>query len=194
MSAEFFKFWVFRRHKKIQQIFFSYHVLLTVEFSWDENNSPSCDFPPEMFSNWLNSQEIGPFVSTADDDDDDLEFGVNFHILSTFKCLPLTSNILRRRIKITASCGRIQKAFFNNDLFLSSPCTNLFNTFSVWQRVALSMHSGVKTLMLKTKEYYYGLAQSKGQTKEYFKWPVWLDGFLRRTLQTSFAPQEYKTH
>ena len=56
------------------------------------------------------------------------------------------------------------------------------------------MHSGVKTLMLKTKEYYYGLAQSKGQNKGILLRPVWLKGFLRRTLQTSFAPQEYKTH
>ena len=42
----------------------------TVEFSSDENNSPNCDFPAEMFLNWLKSQEIGPFVFTANDDDD----------------------------------------------------------------------------------------------------------------------------
>ena len=50
--------------------------LQLLSFCSDENNSPSCDFPPEMFSNWLRSQEIGPFVFTANDDnDDDDDFG-----------------------------------------------------------------------------------------------------------------------
>ena len=45
---------------------FSFKLLQTVEFSLNEANSPSCDFLPEMFSNWLKSPEIGrSFVFTA---------------------------------------------------------------------------------------------------------------------------------
>ena len=110
--------------------------LQLLSFCSDENNSPSCDFPPEMFSNWLRSQEIGPFVFTANDDnDDDDDFGHDVDDDDEDD-----DNICR------VCCIPQMNSIFFLDLTM----------------LALPGHSvEFATLMLKTKECYYGLG-SKG--------------------------------